>query len=79
MAEGRHAEAWELYRRAAELAPQSDELQFWAGVGAAGAGEMEEALRRVRAAIAVQPGWRELLPRLPPEVAPSARAVLEAL
>jgi len=33
----------------------------------------------VRAAIERQPGWRDLLERMPPEVAPSAGAVLERL
>lgn len=78
-AEGRHEEAAALYRRSAELAPESHELQFWAGLGAAGAGNMNEALERVRQAIAMQPGWRELLPRIPPELAPMAGAVLERL
>ena len=79
VAAGDHQRAAELYVEAAELVPASDELQFWAGLGAAGAGRLEEALARVRAAIAVNPGWRELLDRLPAEVAPSARAVAEAL
>jgi uncharacterized Ntn-hydrolase superfamily protein len=77
--EGRHDEAAALYRRAGELAPGSHELRFWAGIGAAQAGEMEEALGHVRAAIEMQPGWRELLPRLTPEMVPVAAAVLERL
>ena len=77
--EGRHEEAARLYREASALAPESHELRFWAGLGAAQAGDLDAALEHVRAAIAMQPGWRELLPRIPPEVAPSARAVLDLL
>jgi uncharacterized Ntn-hydrolase superfamily protein len=78
-AEGRHPEAAELYRRAFELAPDNHELRFWAGLGAAQAGDMQTALADVRAAIEMQPGWRELLARLPESLAPSAAAVLAAL
>ena len=78
-AEGRHADAAPLFQRAAELAPESDELLFFSGLAAAVAGDMDVALERVRRAISVNPGWRELLPRLPPEVAPAAAAVLQAL
>ena len=77
--EGRHDEAASLYLRASELAPESHELRLWAGLGAAQAGDMDAALAHVRAAITEQPGWRELLPRLTPEQAPTARAVLERL
>ena len=78
-AEGRHDEASVLYQRACELAPESDELRFWAGLGAAQVGDMDGALAHVRAAIEVHPGWLELLRRLTPELAPSAPAVLAAL
>ena len=77
--EGRHDEAASLYLRASELAPESHELRLWAGLGAAQAGDMDAALEHVRVAIAQQPGWRELLPRLTPEQAPAARAVLDRL
>jgi tetratricopeptide (TPR) repeat protein len=79
LAEGRHDEASELFQRACELAPESDELRFWAGLGAANVGDMDAALAHVRAAIEVHPGWLELLRRLTPEFAPSAPAVLAAL
>jgi uncharacterized Ntn-hydrolase superfamily protein len=79
VAAGRHTEAAGLFLRASELAPESHELQFWAGIGAASVGDMDAALAHVRAAIAIQPGWLDLLPRLPPEVAPAAGAVLERL
>jgi uncharacterized Ntn-hydrolase superfamily protein len=77
--EGRHAEAGERYRRASELAPDSDELMFWAGLALAQADEPAAGLDLVRAAIARHPGWRDLLDRLEPEIAPSAAAVSAAL
>ncbi len=77
--EGRHDEAAALYVKASELAPESHELRFWAGLGAAQAGDMEAALAQMRAAVAEQPGWLELLPRLTPDQAPAARALLERL
>jgi uncharacterized Ntn-hydrolase superfamily protein len=79
LAAGRHDEASALYRRACELAPESDELRFWAGLGAAQVGDMETALADVRAAVEAHGGWLELLRRLTPDLAPSAPAVLVAL
>jgi uncharacterized Ntn-hydrolase superfamily protein len=78
-AEGRLDEAAALYARASALAPESDELRFWAGLGAAHVGDMDTALAHVRAAIAAHGDWLELLRRLPVEMAPSAPAVLAAL
>ncbi len=77
--QGRHDEAAVLYQRASELAPENHELRFWAGLGAAQAGEVDAGVEHVRAAIEMQPNWRGLLERLSPEVAPSAPAVLERL
>lgn len=77
--QGRHDEAGALFRRASRLAPDNHELHFWAGLGAAQGGDMELALTEVRAAIAAHPPWRELLGRLPADVAPSAATVLAQL
>jgi uncharacterized Ntn-hydrolase superfamily protein len=77
--QGRHDDAAERYSRAAELAPGNHELIFWSGLAAARGGDMETALERVRRAIAMQPGWRDLLDRLEPDFAPSAAAVSAAL
>src|SRR4051794_18999755 len=41
LAADRNEEASERYRRAAELAPESDELRFWAGLAAAHQGDLE--------------------------------------
>ena len=77
--QGRTAEAAPLYERSSELAPDNDELLFWAGLAAAQTGDLETGLARVRRAMERNHGWRELLDRLDPAIAPSAPAVREAL
>jgi len=77
--QGRTEEAAPLYERSSELAPENDELLFWAGLAAAQAGDLETGLARVRRAIERNDGWGELLARLDPAMAPSAPAVREAL
>src|SRR3954470_6232110 len=77
--EHRHEEAGEAYRRAVDLAPDSHELLFWAGMATFARGETDDGLEMVRRAIAMQPGWAELLPRLPPDIAPAAPEVSRAL
>jgi uncharacterized Ntn-hydrolase superfamily protein len=76
---GRFEEAARLYVQASECAPGNHELLFWAGLGTAMAGDLDTGLTQVRAAIALQPSWRELLGRLPPDVAPAASDVLQRL
>jgi uncharacterized Ntn-hydrolase superfamily protein len=78
-AAGERDEAARLYQRAHELAPESHELRFWAGLGAAQSGEVDDGLALVASAIAQQPGWRQLLGRLPAEMWPVAPQVLERL
>ena len=73
--EARHEEAGEFFQRASALAPDNHELRFWAGLGLAQAGEVAAGMEKVREAIAEHAGWRVLLDRLTPEVAPSAQAV----
>lgn len=68
-----------LYQQAHELVPESHELRFWAGLGAAQRGEVDDGLGLVASAIAQQPGWRELLARLAPEQWPVAGPLLERL
>jgi uncharacterized Ntn-hydrolase superfamily protein len=77
--QGRHELAAQMFEQASALAPGNHELLFWAGLGAAQGGDLETGVARVREAIALQPGWRELLPRLTPATAPSAHAILERL
>jgi uncharacterized Ntn-hydrolase superfamily protein len=77
--QGRHEEAGERYRQASERAPGNHELLFWAGLATARGGDLTRGLDQVREAIRLQPGWRELLDRLEPEIAPGAAAVREAL
>jgi uncharacterized Ntn-hydrolase superfamily protein len=76
---GRHDEAARLYVQASERAPGNHELLFWAGLGTAQAGDLDAGAAQVQAAIALQPAWRELLSRLPADLAPSAPAVLARL
>lgn len=77
--ESRYGEAAALYIRASERAPDNDELLFWAGLGAAQQGDLETAIASVQRAIDIHPGWEVLLNRLPPDIAPSARAVVQHL
>jgi uncharacterized Ntn-hydrolase superfamily protein len=72
-------EAGALYRRAAELAPESDELLFWAGLALAHSGDLEAGVDAVRRAIAVHAGWATLLERLSPDFAPAGAQVRAAL
>jgi uncharacterized Ntn-hydrolase superfamily protein len=79
MAADRAQAAGELYRRAAELAPGSDELLFWAGLALAHAGDLEAGADAVRRAAEVQPNWLVLLDRLSPDFAPAGAQVRRAL
>ncbi len=78
-AAGRHDEAARLYRRAAEMEPNNHELRFWAGLGVAQGGDMEQAVADVRTAIDAHPDWRLMLERLPASLAPTAPLVLGRL
>lgn len=77
--EGRHDEAARLYVEASGRAPGNHELLFWAGLGTAQAGDLHAGLAQVREAIKLQPGWRELLARLPADLAPAAPAIRSRL
>ncbi|HET9101912.1 MAG TPA: DUF1028 domain-containing protein [Solirubrobacteraceae bacterium] len=79
MAAGDHVQAAALYLKACELAPESDELHFWAAVGSATVGDLPVALSHLRRALAIQPSWRELLTRLVAEDLPAAGGLLQAL
>jgi uncharacterized Ntn-hydrolase superfamily protein len=78
LADGAHAEATQLYLEARELAPEAEELTFWAGLGVA-AGDLDAGVELVRAATSRHESWLTLLERLPGELAPTAQAVRSAL
>jgi uncharacterized Ntn-hydrolase superfamily protein len=78
VAEGDHERATRLYAAAAELAPEADELTFWAGLGVA-AQDVGRGVELVRRAAAVKPSWLTLLERLGDDLAPTAAAVRRAL
>jgi len=79
MGDGRHEDAARFGAQALELAPDNHELLFWAGLGMAQSGDLDQGTEMVRRAIGLQPGWRELIARLSPEIAPSAAQVAERL
>jgi uncharacterized Ntn-hydrolase superfamily protein len=76
---GRHDEAARLYMQASQRVPGNHELLFWAGLGTVQAGDLDAGVAQVEAAIALQPAWRDLLARLPKDLAPAAPAVLARL
>jgi uncharacterized Ntn-hydrolase superfamily protein len=77
--QGRTDEAGLLYRRASEVAPEKDELRFWAGLALIQIGDRDAGIDRVREAIEANPGLAELLNRLSPELSPAAPAARELL
>jgi uncharacterized Ntn-hydrolase superfamily protein len=79
LAAGRTDEAGLLYRQAAELAPNADELLFWSGLAIAQGGDLEAGTAAVRRAAEENPNWLVLLGRLSPEFAPAGQAVLQQI
>jgi uncharacterized Ntn-hydrolase superfamily protein len=79
LAAGRVEEAGGLYREAARLAPESDELLFWSGLALAQAGELDAGVAAVRKAAERHPNWLVLLDRLSADFAPAGAAVRSAL
>ena len=75
VAQGRADEAGWRYREASALAPDRDELRFWAALAAGVPG----GVALMRETIARDPRWRELLDRLGPDVVPAAEAMRAAL
>jgi len=72
---GRLDEAAGAYADAAAAAPGNAELRFFAGLGAAQAGDLEAGVAQVREAIEWNPRLAELLRRVPEDMAPAAPAV----
>jgi uncharacterized Ntn-hydrolase superfamily protein len=78
LAQGAREDARRAYLQAADLAPEAAELTFWAGI-ALGADDAQAGLELVRKAAVVNPGWLELLRRLPAELEPAAQTLRDAL
>jgi uncharacterized Ntn-hydrolase superfamily protein len=76
---GRLDEAARAYAEAAAAAPGNAELRFFAGLGAAQAGDLDAGVAQVREAIEANPRLAELLRRVPADMAPAAPAVRERL
>jgi uncharacterized Ntn-hydrolase superfamily protein len=79
LAAGRTDEAGLLYRQAAGLAPDSDELLFWSGLATAQVGDLDAGVAAVRQAVEQNPNWLVLLDRLSPEFAPAGAAVRQQI
>jgi uncharacterized Ntn-hydrolase superfamily protein len=52
------------YRDAARLAPENEELAFWAALAQAAAGQIDEAAAALQRVFAAHAGWRALMPYL---------------
>jgi uncharacterized Ntn-hydrolase superfamily protein len=79
VARGAYDEAAEGYRRAAELAPESEELRFWGALGKAQSGDDAAAVAQLHELFVENHDWRVLLERLQPATAPSAARLLDLL
>jgi uncharacterized Ntn-hydrolase superfamily protein len=77
--QGRYDETAERFMQAMSLAPDNPELLFWGGLGMASQGMVDEGVELVKRAIATHAGWRDLLERLDPGIAPGAPRVRGAL
>jgi uncharacterized Ntn-hydrolase superfamily protein len=79
-AAGRLDEAIEQFEAAQSLYPGNPEFSFWAGIDLANRGRLEDALRFLRSAYTLDPGWKELVGRLPPSgLLPDDPELLEKL
>ena len=78
MGEGRHDEAAEAIGTPLSSRPPMTSCCSGPGWGAQ-AGDLEAGVERVRSAIEMHSGWRDLLARLEPDIAPSAAVVRDAL
>jgi uncharacterized Ntn-hydrolase superfamily protein len=67
------------YVEAHTIAPDNDELRFWAGLGLISAGQPQRGLDLVRASVARDESWHELLTRLDPASVPASAEALRLL
>lgn len=65
LADGKTADAFEAYDKAAKLAPEIDELKFWQATTLAGTDRLDEALPIFKHIFEINPNWAVLLRRLP--------------
>jgi uncharacterized Ntn-hydrolase superfamily protein len=72
VAHGDFAHAAHEYVEANRLAPENDELQFWAGLGLIAAGETDRGRDFLVKVIAANSDWRVLLDRLNPAEVPAS-------
>jgi uncharacterized Ntn-hydrolase superfamily protein len=79
LGKGKPDEAGERYRAANELVPDNTELAFWSGVALLRAGDVDAGLARIREVIEAEPGWGELIKRVPAEIEPDIERLREAL
>ncbi len=66
LGQGRFEEARDLLDRALALAPENDELRFWAALTLFRTGREEQGLAMLRDVFSRGPQWAELVPRLAP-------------
>jgi uncharacterized Ntn-hydrolase superfamily protein len=78
LAEGAREAARDLYVQAAQVAPEADELAFWAGLSVA-ADDLDAGVQLLRRVVAQKPSWLTLLERLPAELEPAAAPLRAAL
>ena len=79
VASGDFSTAASRYVAANALAPDNDELRFWAGLGLISAGVPERGVELLRTSIVSDTSWYELLTRLDPSDVPSSGEALRLL
>jgi uncharacterized Ntn-hydrolase superfamily protein len=77
--QGQDDEASRLYREAAQLAPDNEELLFWSGLAQLKSGEPEAGTEVLKRVMATNDGWRQLLLRLDEDLAPGIGEARRAL
>jgi uncharacterized Ntn-hydrolase superfamily protein len=65
--------------KALQLAPDNDEIAFWAAMGAATAGQIPLARQLLAQAVAVNPRWKELVRRVPAWLFPLSEETIDEL
>jgi len=65
MAQNKKEKARESYQKAAQLAPDYQEFQFWQAVTLADTGNLDDALPLFKVLFEKNPAWADLLQRLP--------------